>query len=335
MGKSGFSVKINLNSREFNKKLNDVSNRLKRAFGGSWITVSDKLAGKLHYFAISFGLVAAGAMKMGAELEQQQVAFTRMLGSVDAATQKLRSLQDFASRTPFRFSELVEYEKRLIAMGFSAQHTETLLTSLGDAVSGLGMGSDGLNRLIKAFSDIKAKGVLQTQEMRQLAEAGIPAWEMISKKMGISIQETMKLVEDRAISSADSISIIIEGLNSRFSGMMSKQSKTMIGLASNIRGEIESIAMFVGQTINNLPGIKEFLSSFLTELQSLRREISIIGVSDVFSSLLSGKLGAAISGISAIMTTLLIPAVGKLALALWPFKGIMAVLGLAGLAGSY
>lgn len=323
---SGFKVKINLDTREYKRNLASISNEMQRKFGHTWVSLSSRLASKLKYLGLTMGVVAGASMKLGAEFEKQQVAFTRMLGSVEAATSKLSSLQDFASRTPFRFVELVEYEKKLIAMGFAAENIETLLTSLGDAASALGMGSDGLERLIKAISSIKSKGLVQTKEMRQLAEVGIPAWEILAKGIGTTIEQTMELVQKRAISGADGIFIILEGMNQRFSGMMDKQSRTVLGLLSNIQGEAEAVAIAFGRWINEVPAFKGSLESILESMQELRREISIIGVSDTISSLLSGKLGTALLGIAGVITGVLIPALValtyKLSLIAWPYIAI-------------
>ena len=47
---------------------------------------------------------------------------------------------------------------------------------------------------------MQAKGKAASQEMMQLTEAGIPAWQMLADKIGVSVPEAMKMVEKGAVS---------------------------------------------------------------------------------------------------------------------------------------
>lgn len=170
------------------------------------------------------------------ELEQNStVAFDTMLGSVDKAKKFIDDLKVFAKKTPFELPGLIESSQRLLAFGFDSQKIIPMMTNIGDAIAGLGGSPEKMNRVILAFGQIKAKGKLMAGEMMQLTEAGIPAWDMLAKKIGVSIPEAMKMGERGLIDADTAINAILEGMNKKFGGLMDKQSKGWTGMVSNIK----------------------------------------------------------------------------------------------------
>lgn len=197
-----------------------------------------RLAGTAATLAI--GGIGAAVVKTGVEFnamkEQATIAFTTMLGDAKKAKDFIEELQAFAARTPFEFEDLVRGTQKLMAMGFAAEDVLPTLTAIGDAAAALGLsGAEGIGRLTLALGQMQAKGKVSGEEMRQLAEAGIPAWDMLAKKIGVSIPEAMKLSEQGAISAATGISALVEGMNARFGGMMEAQSHTIAGLWSTLK----------------------------------------------------------------------------------------------------
>lgn len=190
---------------------------------------------------MSAGILAAGAatvktgIQMGSFLQQTEIGFTTMLGSARKAKQMMNDLTTFAAKTPFDVQGVMSASKKMLAYGFSAKKIIPMLTAVGDASAGLGLGTEGMDRLTVALGQMNAKGKVSAEEMRQLAEAGVPAWELLAKAIGKSIPEAMKLAEKGAIDSDTGISAIVEGMKKKFGGLMDKQSKTAAGAASNLK----------------------------------------------------------------------------------------------------
>lgn len=311
-----FYVQLGLNTKEFQKNLRGAHRELQQAFGSAAIRTSQMLAAAMAGLAVAAGAVAVASVKLAADLERQQVAFTRLMGSAGAAKERLKELQEFASKTPYTFTELVEYEKRLQALGFAASETREILTTIGDAASGLGMGADGVGRIIKAFGDIRSKGVLATQEIKQLAENGIPAFEIIANKLGVDIPRAMEMVEDRAINSTTAITALMQGINDKFGGMMALQAETMLGMWSTVRDEGENVMRIVGQQITESAKLKEAMKWLRDEAQAFRRTLEEKGFVEAFSNLLGEKAKFAIVVTAGAITGALIPAVGALKIAI-------------------
>ena len=130
---------------------------------------------------------AGAALKLAGDFEQTKIAFDTMLGSGVEAQAFLEELEAFAASTPFEFRDLTDAAKKMMALGFSAEQVIPTLTAIGDSVAGLGGGAEMINRVTLALGQMQAKGKVSAQEMQQLAEAGIPAWQMLADKIGVSI----------------------------------------------------------------------------------------------------------------------------------------------------
>ncbi len=194
-------------------------------------------------FSLPSMLAAGGAayggvvapLNLSGQMEQANIAFETMLGSAKKARAFLGDLQEFAIDTPFEFPELRDSSKRLLAFGFNVKKIIPMMTAIGNASSGLGLGGEGINRITTALGQMRAKGRIQGDEMLQLTEAGIPAIEILAKKMKVTTAEYLKLQEKGIIPAEQAIDALIEGMNERFPNMMDKQSESLLGIFSNLK----------------------------------------------------------------------------------------------------
>lgn len=221
----------------------------------------DAVGGKFNAMTVAVGTVvgnlATGAISKLGELagsivttgigfdsmkQQADIAFTTMLGSGEKAKAFLDKLQAFAAKTPFEFPDLLMASQRMLAMGFQSDKVLPTLTAIGDAVAGLGGSSAMVDRVTTALGQMQAKGKATGEEMMQLTEAGIPAWDFLAQKIGVSIPEAMKMVTAGAVSADVAISALTDGMNTKFGGMMERQSATFAGLWSTIKDTFGQIS---------------------------------------------------------------------------------------------
>lgn len=184
--------------------------------------------------------------------QQAQIAFSTMLGSGQQAKSFLDNLQAFAAKTPFEFPDLLTASQRMLAMGFQSNQVLPTLTAIGDAVAGLGGNSQMVDRVTTALGQMQAKGKATGEEMMQLTEAGIPAWEFLAKKIGVSIPEAMQMVTKGSVDANTAITALVDGMNAKFGGLMDQQSKTFGGLLSTIKDTFAQISGKVMQPVFDL-----------------------------------------------------------------------------------
>lgn len=230
--------------------------------------------------------VGTASLKLGSDFQQAQIAFTTMLGSGSKANAFLNDLKAFAASTPFEFPGLVDAAKRLQAMGFAAEQVIPTLRSIGNAAAALGGGAQMIDRITLALGQMQAKGKVSTQEMNQLAEAGINAWKILADKMGKSIPEVMKLAEKGLINAARAVPELLAEMDRQYGGMLEKQSKTIEGRWSNLKDKINFIMMDLGKGLEQPAGaamdalnpLLKFVHNLVLEFNNLPPAAKVAGL---------------------------------------------------------
>jgi tape measure domain-containing protein len=171
-------------------------------------------------------------------MEQAQIGFTTMLGSAEKTQAFIAEMQQFAKKTPFQYTDVQTAAEHLLAFGLASKDVLPTLTAVGDAAAALGTGAEGVQRITTALGQIKAKGRIQSDELLQLYEAGIPALDILAKKLGKTTKETQDMVTKGLVPADVAITALTEGMEQRFGGLMEKQSHTLGGMFSNLQDTI-------------------------------------------------------------------------------------------------
>ena len=254
-------VNIGADTSDLKKELKAVQRQLNYAFGREGMSLSRNAALGITAVGAALAGVAVYAVKAGGELQNVQTAMTNMLGSTEKADQMIRELQDFAAHTPFEFKDVTLASQKFLAFGFTAEQIIPTLTAVGDAAAGVGAGQDGVNRLTVALGQIAAKGKLASQEMMQVTELGIPAWQMLAQYLGTDVAEAQDRVSKGVVDSQMALEALVGGMESRYAGMMDAQSKTVLGAWSNLMDGVEQTAMQTGLAISEALNLPEVFST--------------------------------------------------------------------------
>ncbi|MCK5358333.1 MAG: tape measure protein, partial [Elusimicrobiales bacterium] len=280
----------------------DISNGLAK-IGGSF----DKLANNLRKGGVVFGVVAAGLTYVGSALltasgkmEQWTVSFETMLGSSARANLLMSQIRDFAAKTPFELPGLVMASKQLLAVGFGAKEIIPTLKAVGDVAAGL---SIPIDRLILNLGQVKTQGKLTGRELRDFAVAGVPVLSELAKNMfGVAeaSEAQKKQVADMVSKGKIGFKQVAEafqtmaGEGGTFFNLMDKQSKTFLGIISNINDEVFQLMESFGKLL--LPAAKKvviIIAELVGWMKNLSQPVKIAilivgGLTLAFSGLLAG-----------------------------------------------
>jgi len=331
------------NVRRVGDDLETVSKQSKKATSGikGFADKCNKMTGALSAIAaVQLGGVftgmAGGILNMGiasvqaaAQMRQYEIAFQTMLKSAEAGTQMLRDLQQFAAETPFDVPGVVSAGQQLMAFGFKAEEIIPMLTNLGDAASGLGLGTEGVSRLAYALGQMQTSGKLNAQDMMQLTSAGISAWDMLAQAAGKTVAEMKDLCSKGAIDSKAAVQTIVAGMNEQFGGMMAKTSDEVAGLLANIEETAGNTSAAVGKYLTeafNIKGILKDVSDRLGEFQQKMQTATEQGKSmgDVIKECVPAPVIAAIGAFAAVLAVVSVAAVATLGAVLGLSAGIVA-----------
>lgn len=222
---------------------------LGKSIEGALDTASSSIAGAgtALTVGVTAPLAAAGvaatkwALDTASAAEQADIALSTMLGP-EKAQQMLSDLADFARTTPFEMSGLTSATQKLLAYGFAAEDVIPLLTSVGNATAGLGAGQEGIDAVTRALGQMQAKGKVMSEEMLQLTEVGIPAWQYLADALGTDVAGAQDKVTKGAVDATTAISVLQAGMDRDFGGLMAKQAETLTGALSNLVDSAEGAA---------------------------------------------------------------------------------------------
>lgn len=332
------------NVRRVGDDLKTVSKQSKKATSGikGFADKCNKMSGALSAIAaVQLGSVftgmAGGILNMGiasvqaaAQMRQYEIAFQTMLKSAEAGTQMLRDLQQFAAETPFDVPSVVSAGQQLMAFGFKAEEIIPMLTNLGDAASGLGLGTEGVSRLAYALGQMQTSGKLNAQDMMQLTSAGISAWDMLAQAAGKTVAEMKDLCSKGAIDSKAAVQTIVAGMNDQFGGMMAKTSDEVAGLLANIEETAGNTSAAVGKYLTeafNIKGILKDVSDRLGEFQQKMQTATEQGKSlgDVIKECVPAPVIAAIGAFAAVLAVVSVAAVAALGAVLGLTASMVAI----------
>lgn len=205
------------------------------------------------------------------------------------------------------------------------------LTLVGDAaaVAGVDMGEMG-----SIFNKVAANGKVTTEEMNQLADRGIPIWQLLSKETGMSMDELRKAIQDGKVDINDFQNAIEKGMggaaktigSTTITGAISNLNASISRIGANMLGSADDSNSFAGKLLplmNKLMGFMGKVESGATIIgQVIASVIGPImdGLGLVFDELANGTtelsplkdillgIGQAVGSLIAIIMPILVPA---------------------------
>lgn len=287
-------VKIGANSSGLRKELASTQRQMKRVFGSEALAASQKAAGLLGALSAAIGGVGVASVIMAGKMSASRVAFDTLLGDTQKATAFLEDLYQFAAETPFEFEGLQDTAKKLLAFKFAAEDIIPIMTAIGDAAGMLGSGQEGIDRMTLAISQMQSKGKVQSEEMLQLAESGVNAWQYLADSMGMSISEVMDKVSKGEVDAQTGINAIILGMQRDFKGGMERQAKEIPGLWATIMDNTKMVMTNAGESLIEALGIKEKLQGLADYLSKFASYVKQAGIGQALRDMIPPGLTAAV-----------------------------------------
>jgi tape measure domain-containing protein len=169
-----------------------------------------------------FTSLATAVFKTGDEFE----LLSKRLNSSE-----LKFIEQFARDTPLQLQGVSEAFIRLRAFGVDPMNGS--LQALVDQNAALGGGQAELEGIINAVGQAWAKQKLQQEEILQLVERGVPAWDLLSKATGKTTAELADLSSKGALGRKE-IRLLMAEIAKANDGEAAKSMSTLSGMASNL-----------------------------------------------------------------------------------------------------
>lgn len=221
--------------------------------------------------------------EVAASLEQSQIAIETLLGSADDAVELLLKVQDIAASTPFGMEGLIDATKQLVIAGNSVDKIPELLKQVGNMAATAGM---PVEELAAIMAKIQMGGLVQSQELNQLLQRGIPIAEELQQVMGVDTLAELKKMGSEGKISADILfdaMARVAGEGGKLGDMMERQSKSWSGMISTMKDNWDQLLVALASPI--MESLKPVLVEMTKLIQSWKPMIAEFG----------DKLGASIS----------------------------------------
>ncbi|MFZ9392578.1 MAG: tape measure protein [Ilumatobacteraceae bacterium] len=144
---------------------------------------------------LTFAIGKAG-LEAASSIETLSIQFKGLLGSSEAAKEELKFLQEVAQESIIPTEDLFLANRQLLAFGVTSQQVrQNLVKFMSDYGSAAGLSTNQVQGLSYVMGQINAQGKAYTQDIKQLANASVGI-DKLSKALGMSSEEFMKLVKD-------------------------------------------------------------------------------------------------------------------------------------------
>lgn len=159
----------------------------------------------------------------------QSLSFEQaLLATSSQAEGLLLWLQRLAVASPFTTRDVGTLFRVSQAYGLTRREAERLTPLLLDFAAATGLSEDILERLALALGQVRARGKLTGEEIRQLGNSGLPIRDLLVRQLGIANSAFDDLVESGSLTSDVVLPAIIRELE-RFEGAGQRVAFTTIG----------------------------------------------------------------------------------------------------------
>lgn len=264
--------------------------------------------------AVTAAGLAAGqyAVRRAMEFQSLTLALENVEGSAGAAERSLRRLREIARGPGLGVTEAIETYMGLRRGGLDGDMSMRLTQELGNMVARSGGGREVLGRAGLALSQISMTEFLQGDELRQLSDAGIPAYAIVKEMFGTADTEQLK---KNGITSRQVLDALLDAME-----RMPRVAGGARNAWENLLDSVDqAVIQFGNAFLDSAAGISGALSTVIDDLSSagvwtlVGKEVAanfkagfidpIVGSSTSATGALI-ELGAAVVGVSAFMRNL-------------------------------
>lgn len=246
--------------------------------------------------AFSIGAVVTfgkAVMKASADMELLKKGLAFTLGNTGA--QKLiENMQTLGEKSAYNSNQLIPLARAWITVGDNAQTATAKMKKIVDCASAYGLTEDQMSRVNLALTQMQAKGKVSSEEMRQLAEAGVPAWQLLSTAMGKPVNELQNLAAQGKLTQS-SIDMLFDGMAKKTQGATNSMANTMEAKFSNVQEAVTNSFAAIGDIIAQGFGVSDILTlagnlaeGMKQHFQNIRDNAKQIGVKNAIVKELQG-----------------------------------------------
>lgn len=287
---------LNNKSTKNKEIITGINSELSRSH--NLVSTIAKLTG-LTFGAAGVKQFVSSLVKVTGEFEVQKMALTSMLQDAAKADEIFNTLRQRALESPYTFQDLTKYAKQLTAFNIGADQLVETERRLADVAAGLGV---DMGRIILAYGQVKAAGVLKGTELRQFTEAGVPLLQSLAEQImeteghAIGLAEVFQRITKKEIP----FEMVEEAFRrmtdegGKFYKMQEVLVETLQGKIGKLRDVWQQALYDIGTSQDGvLKGTVDALTWFISHIEDIGKALKpvIVGFGAYYTALTLAALG--------------------------------------------
>jgi tape measure domain-containing protein len=269
------NVIFNADISRFATALTNVENYAKQATTsissmGNAITSLVALTG-INQLVNGIKDLATASVEAYANLQQMETSFTALTGSAEKADAILRNIQ--AQKWNLPLQNIEDMTQGMLAVGMSGQQAVNSVRAVNDAASVLGIGASGANTISNALDKMILTGKVSALTIRPIVAQHVDAWGILANYLNTTIPKAQDMVKKGAISSAEAVLALTEGMTAKYSKGALEQLNTITGAFTNLKNDVTIIMQGIGRDI---AGSSSGFIPFLAEITNFADKLATI-----------------------------------------------------------
>jgi hypothetical protein len=280
-------IDIRLNAIDNTKRaFDDLNKNLKETNNTTQKVSTSFLTLKNAVLAFATGATLKAIINTTASFENLRTTLKFVTGSIESGNNAFQLLQNLSLKSKFSVQQLSDAFVALYSSGINP--TEELLTTFINTASVFGNEIDTLNDLTRLFAK-GTQGGLGLQSLNQLAGKGIPVFDILEQKLGVT-KDTLAKFAEGAGNSEKILKALQEGLSETFAGANEAR-------VNNLSTAISSLGREFLKAFETLSGGGGFNKALIDLINSLKELLSTLNplikaLGKVFSFIADSLTGA-------------------------------------------
>lgn len=235
------------------------------------------------------------------DMQKAQISMEYFLGDSEKAAGFIDNMKDFAATTSFNTEQALNLSRKLLAAQVDPGQVRSYMEILNDAAAASGGTAEQMDRVVLAISQMKTNGKIAGQELRQLAEAGIPAYKILQEELGLTAAQ-MKDIGKLGISGDKGVEALLRGLEKRYKGAALRIANTLPGIWETIKDD----TTFFAAEIFKAPyvALEGFLRRWRDALEKARAAFRTGGLGAALNEMFSPQVANAIRLVAGSLQTM-------------------------------
>ena len=226
----------------------------------------------------------------------------------------IKNIQTIGEQSAYDSNDLMNMAKQWVNIGDSADSATQKMKTIVDVGSAYGLTREQIEGANLALTQMQMSGKIGQQDMMQLINAGIPAWQLLSESMGLPVAQ-LKEMSSKGELTQQAIDTLFQSMQTKCQGATANMNGTLSAAFSNLDEVVHNTMASIGDIISkafNVQGVSsslsEFVGKFRQDLEYIKNLMSHMSFAEALEKE-HGKVGG------------LIEIVGNLAAAYMAVKG--------------